>query len=113
LVIDEAQLIHDIGRKLKLIIDHFKDIQVLATGSSAFDLKNKLNEPLTGRKWEYHLYPLTFKELANHTNVFKEKQNLNQRLIYGSYPAVVNSPDKAKEILRELTESYLYKEVFM
>ncbi len=113
LVIDEAQLIHDVGRSIKLIVDNIKDVQVLATGSSAFELKNKLNEPLTGRKWEHPLFPLSFSELALKNGVFTEQQNLHQRLIYGSYPAVVNDPSNAEKIITELSESYLYKDLFM
>ncbi len=113
LVIDEAQLIHDVGRCIKLIVDNIKDVQVLATGSSAFELKNKLNEPLTGRKWEHQLFPLSFSEIATKNGVFAEQQNLHQRLIYGSYPAVVNEPANAQNIITELSESYLYKDLFM
>ena len=71
LIIDEAQRIRDIGIKLKIIIDGMPELQVIATGSSSFDLANKINEPLTGRKWEYHLFPLSFNELANTTNVLE------------------------------------------
>jgi uncharacterized protein len=112
-VIDEAQLIPDIGRCIKLIVDNIKTVQVLATGSSAFELKNKLNEPLTGRKWEYQLFPFTIAELTNKNGVFAEQQNLHLRLIYGTYPAVVNNPNNAKNIITELSESYLYKDLFM
>lgn len=113
LVIDEAQLLSNAGRSIKLLVDNFKDVQVLATGSSSFELKNQMNEPLTGRKWEYQLFPFTFQELANASNIFIERQNLEQRLIYGAYPAVVNQPDKAQAIIIELSESYLYKDLFM
>jgi predicted AAA+ superfamily ATPase len=113
LVIDEAQRLHDPGRSIKIIVDNLPHVQVLATGSSSFELKNKVNEPLTGRKWEFHLFPLTFQELSRATNVWAEKQNLEQRLLFGSYPAVVNQPAKAKEIIIELSESYLYKDLFM
>ncbi len=113
LVIDEAQLITDIGSIIKLIVDNIKDIQVLATGSSAFELKNKMNEPLTGRKWEHQLFPLSFSEIAGKNGVLPEMQNLEQRLIYGAYPAVVNEPANAQNIITELSESYLYKDLFM
>ncbi len=113
LVIDEAQLIHDIGRSIKLIVDNIKDVQVLATGSSAFELKNKLNEPLTGRKWEHQLFPLSIGEMASKNGIFIEQQNLHHRLIYGSYPEVVNEPSNAQNIITELSESYLYKDLFM
>lgn len=113
LVIDEAQLISDIGSAIKLIVDNIKEIQVLATGSSAFELKNKMNEPLTGRKWEHQLFPLSFSEIASKNGVLAEMQNLEQRLIYGAYPAVVNEPVNAQNIITELSESYLYKDLFM
>src|ERR1043165_8032624 len=73
-IIDEAQQVNDIGRKLKLITDTLKDIQVIATGSSAFESKNKSNEPLTGRKWEFHLFPLCFLEMVNHHGLIEEKR---------------------------------------
>ena len=113
LVIDEAQLINDIGRCIKLIVDHVTEVQVLATGSSAFELKNKMNEPLTGRKWEHQLFPLSFSEIATKNGVFAEQQNLHQRLIFGSYPAVVNDAANAQNIINELSDSYLYKDLFM
>ena len=69
LVIDEAQRIPDIGLRLKLITDQIPNVQVIATGSSSFELANKLKEPLTGRKREFKMYPLTFKEMANHVNL--------------------------------------------
>jgi uncharacterized protein len=111
IVIDEAQQIKDIGLKLKLIIDTHPDLQVIATGSSAFELLQKSNEPLTGRKKEYHLYPLSFSEMTNHTSVLLEKRVLENRLIYGSYPEVINNPGNEKEILKDIATSYLYKDL--
>jgi predicted AAA+ superfamily ATPase len=113
LVIDEAQRIENIGIKLKLVIDHMKEVQVVASGSSAFELANKINEPLTGRTWTYHLYPLSHKELVEHHGWLSEKQNLDQRLIYGSYPEVVNNPDEARTVLQALADSYLFKDILM
>jgi uncharacterized protein len=113
LVIDEAQLINDIGRCIKLIVDNIKDVQVLATGSSAFELKNKMNEPLTGRKWEHQLFPFTASELVAKNGMLAEQQMLEHRLVFGTYPAVVNHPDEAQKIITELSESYLYKDLFM
>ncbi|MEX2379250.1 MAG: ATP-binding protein [Vicingaceae bacterium] len=112
-VIDEAQQIKNIGAKLKLITDELKDVQVIISGSSAFELANKVNEPLTGRKWEYKLYPLSFEELSNHYGILEEKRLLNHRLIYGSYPDVVTSNGDEKEVLKELTDSYLYKDILI
>ncbi|MDR3113281.1 MAG: ATP-binding protein [Endomicrobium sp.] len=111
--IDEAQKIKDVGLKLKLIADNIKDIQLIATGSSSFDLANKINEPLTGRKWEYKMYPLSFGEMAAHQGLIDEKRLLKQRLIYGYYPDVVNNPGQEKDILKQLSDSYLYKDVLV
>ena len=83
LIIDEAQRIDDIGLTLKLIVDQIKDVKVIATGSSAFELSNKTNEPLTGRKWEYNLYPIPFEEMVNHHGLLVERRLLEQRLIFG------------------------------
>ena len=110
-IIDEAQRIEDIGIKLKLITDQIPDVQLMATGSSSFELANKINEPLTGRKWEYKLFPLSFTELVNKTNLIEEKRMVPHRMVYGSYPDVVTHPGKEVAILRELTESYLYKDI--
>ena len=112
-VIDEAQRIFNIGIGLKLIYDHFPEIQLIATGSSAFDLKNKLNEPLTGRKLEYHLFPFCFQELVNHHGLFIEKRNLTTRLVFGSYPDVINNAGNEISILKSLADSYLYKDILM
>lgn len=112
-VIDEAQQIKNIGAKLKLITDELKDVQLIISGSSAFELANKVNEPLTGRKWEYKLYPLSFEELSNHYGILEEKRLLNHRLIYGSYPDVVTSNGEEKDVLKELTDSYLYKDILI
>ncbi len=113
IIIDEAQRIENIGTKLKLITDHIPAVQLIATGSSSFDLANKINEPLTGRKWEYRLFPLSFAELSLHFGTIEETRLLPNRLIYGTYPEVVTNPGKEKEILRQLTDSYLYKDILM
>jgi len=110
LVIDEAQRIKNIGLNLKIIYDSLS-IKIIATGSSSFDLANKVNEPLTGRKLEYRLYPLSFEELANHYGTFEEVKQLPNRLIYGSYPEVVTNYGTQKEILQNLASSYLYKDL--
>ncbi len=110
-VVDEAQRIQDIGIKLKLITDEMPYIQLLVSGSSAFELSNKINEPLTGRKFEYQLFPISFSELANHTDLFSEIKMLKHRLIYGSYPDVINNQGDEKETLQQLVSSYLYKDI--
>ena len=111
IVIDEAQSINDIGKKLKIMYDQIEGIQIIATGSSAFELKNKTNEPLTGRKWEYHLYTFSFQELANATNILEEKRMLKERLVMGAYPEIVVNNTDEEERLKLLTESYLYKDI--
>jgi predicted AAA+ superfamily ATPase len=110
-VIDEAQRIKNIGLKLKLITDSMPDILPIATGSSSFDLANKINEPLTGRKWEYALYPLSFEELVNDHGLLEEKRMLPHRMVFGSYPEIVTSQGEEKALLKMLSDSYLYKDI--
>lgn len=110
-VVDEAQRIADIGVKLKLITDQIKEVQLIATGSSSFELASKVNEPLTGRKREYKMYPLSFAEMVNHTSLIEEKRMLPHRMIYGYYPEVVTNQGDEKRILKELADSYLYKDI--
>ncbi len=112
-IFDEAQRITNIGRALKLITDELREIQVIATGSSAFELANLTQEPLTGRKWEYFLYPFSFAEMVAHHGLMEEKRMISHRLVYGCYPEVVNNPGKEKEILKSLTDSFLYKDILM
>jgi len=113
IVIDEAQRIENVGLKLKLITDQLSHIQLIATGSSAFDLTNKINEPLTGRKWEYKMLPLSFSEMVLHHGLIEERRMLPHRLVYGYYPEIVMHPGREKEFLRQLTDSYLYKDILM
>lgn len=110
-VVDEAQRIENVGIKMKLITDNFPDVQLVVTGSSSFELANKINEPLTGRKFEYELFPLSFNEMAEDLGLFAEIQKLPIRLVYGMYPDVVCNPGDEKEILSQLTNSYLYKDI--
>jgi predicted AAA+ superfamily ATPase len=112
-IIDEAQNIKDIGIKLKIIVDNLKNIQLLVSGSSSFELANILNEPLTGRKFEYQLFPISFEEMTNHTGFFEEHKMLNQRLIFGYYPDVIENYSNAKQLLKQLTDSYLYKDILI
>ncbi len=112
-VFDEAQTILNIGAILKTFLDTYKDTQVVATGSSSFDLANKINEPLTGRSFEFTLYPLSFDEIAN---VRKVKENeLFELLTTGSYPEVVTENEKLvkQNILKNIATNYLYKDIFM
>ncbi len=112
-IIDEAQKIDNIGSKLKLITDYLPEIQVIATGSSAFELRNKLNEPLTGRKFEHKLFPLSFSEMKNHIGLLEEIRMLPHRLVYGYYPEVVTTQNNEEKILRLLSDSYLYKDILL
>ncbi|MFV0554418.1 MAG: ATP-binding protein [Mangrovibacterium sp.] len=109
--IDEAQRIEGIGLTMKIIIDRFKDVQLFTSGSSSFDLTQKINEPLTGRKWEYQLYPISWEEFENHQGYLKAEQQLEDRLRYGFYPDVLNHAGDEVDILRNLVESYLYKDI--
>ena len=111
LVIDEAQRISDIGLRLKLITDQVPDVQVIATGSSSFELASKVNESLTGRKREFRMYPLTFGEMVHHTQFLDEVRMIPHRMVYGYYPEVVCTPGDERAILKELSDSYLYKDI--
>ena len=113
IIIDEAQRIQDIGLRMKLITDQIPEVQLVVTGSSSFELANKLNEPLTGRKWEYKMFPLSFGEMVNHHGLLEEKRLLAHRMVYGYYPDVVNNIGNEKEILKQLSNSYLYKDVLL
>lgn len=109
--IDKAQRIEGIGLTLKIITDQFKDVQLLVSGSSSFDLANALNEPLTGRKWEYQMYPVSWEEFEDKVGYLKAEQQLENRLLYGFYPDVLNNPGDERQILKQLVDSYLYKDV--
>jgi len=111
IMIDEAQRIKNIGITLKLFIDTWPDVQLLVTGSSSLDLANEIIEPLTGRKFEYHLYPFSVRELVSTGNRLTENQSLEKRLIYGAYPDVINFPGDEIECLLNLTNSYLFKDI--
>ncbi|MBK7885856.1 MAG: ATP-binding protein [Bacteroidetes bacterium] len=112
-VIDEAQRIENIGVCLKLITDKLKEVKVIATGSSSFELANKINEPLTGRKWQFNLFPLSFGEMVQHTSLLEEQRLLEHRLIFGYYPEIVSSAGDEAKRLKELAESYLYKDILI
>ena len=94
-----------------MITDQIKNVKVIATGSSSFDLANKINEPLTGRKWEYQLFPLSFEEMTNQNGFLEERRLLEHRLVFGYYPEIVTNPGDEIERLKNLSESYLYKDV--
>jgi predicted AAA+ superfamily ATPase len=111
-VIDEAQRLENIGLSAKMIIDAKKDIQLFISGSSALEIANKINEPLTGRKWEYRLFPLSWNEIKEHFSFAQTLPRLEDFLITGMYPEVVTSQQSdAREILTNLAGSYLYKDI--
>lgn len=110
--IDEAQRIPGIGLTIKIITDQLKDVQVIATGSSSFELAKHIHEPLTGRKYEMLLLPLSWQELVTHTDFLSERRALEQRLVYGSYPEIVLDNERAAEHLKLIANSYLYKDLF-
>jgi predicted AAA+ superfamily ATPase len=111
LIIDEAQRIPDIGLRIKLITDQIKDVQVIATGSSSFELASKVNESLAGRKREFRMYPVSFSEMVSHTNLLEELRLIPHRMIYGYYPEVICNPGNEPAILKELSDSFLYKDI--
>ncbi len=111
--IDEAQQIPDIGVTSKLIVDYFPEVQLILSGSSSFELTNVMSEPLTGRKWTYNLWQISWAEWQKHIGLIESEQDLENRLIYGFYPDVLNNPSDKKIILNELVSSYLYKDVLM
>ena len=109
--IDEAQRISGIGLTLKIITDQFKDVQLFVSGSSSFDLTKELNEPLTGRKWEYELFPISWEEFEDNHGYLVSEQQVENRLLYGFYPDVLNNPGEEKDILKQLVNSYLYRDI--
>lgn len=113
LLIDEAQVIPEIGKILKLIIDNISGIRVIVTGSSAFDLANVSGEPLTGRAYFYELFPISQEELMEQENALQTIQNLEERMIYGAYPELWNLPFSVSkpEYLKDLLNTYLLKDI--
>lgn len=111
LIIDEAQRIRDIGLRLKLVTDQMPDVQVIATGSSSFQLAAGVQESLTGRKREFLMLPLSYQEMASHSGLLNEHRMIPHRMVYGFYPEVVTSPGEEREVLQELSDSYLYKDI--
>ena len=113
IVIDEAQKIENIGQGLKLLVDQIPEIKVIATGSSSFDLSNKVGEPLVGRKKTIKLFPLSVIELQEHYGSAYTQTNLEHLLLFGSYPEVITSSNIQSNIdyLTEIRDSYLYKDI--
>lgn len=115
LIIDEAQAIPEIGSILKLMIDNIEPLTIIATGSSSFDLQNSAGEPLVGRSLKYQLYPIAQCELSESENILQTKNNLENRLIYGSYPELwhLETQEEQEEYLKQIVESYLLKDILM
>lgn len=111
LVIDEAQMIHNIGLLIKRMVDNFPEIQIIASGSSAFELADKTKESMVGRKEEIQLFPFSYKEMVQHTNFIEETRLIPHRLVYGYYPEVVNNLGKEEKILNDLVDGFLYKDI--
>lgn len=111
IILDEAQKIPNIGTTLKLLHDSNPHIQVIATGSSSFELANKINEPLTGRNWEFYLYPLSVSEIRVSMGKVDSQRLLPERLIYGSYPEIVRDSEFRERNLSKITNDYLYKDL--
>ena len=109
--IDEAQRVNHIGLTAKIINDQFEQVQLILSGSSAFDLNNKISESLTGRKWEYTLFPISWEEYLENQGYVNSLQQLDDRLVYGMYPDVINNTGEETEVLKTLTNSYLYKDI--
>ena len=110
-ILDEAQRVKNIGLTLKLLVDNFSAMQVIATGSSSFDLANKISEPLTGRKKEFYLYPLSLAELNSVYSALEMDRILERRIIYGMYPEIINDGAEAEEKLKSLAQSYAHKDI--
>ncbi|WP_310377395.1 ATP-binding protein [Flavobacterium sp.] len=111
LVIDEAQMIHNIGLLIKRMVDNYPEIQVIASGSSAFELADKTKESMVGRKEELQLFPLSYNEMVLNTNFIEETRLVPHRLVFGYYPEVVTNPGKEEKILNDLVEGFLYKDI--
>jgi uncharacterized protein len=111
ILIDEAQRVKNIGISLKLIIDNYPNIQIIATGSSSFELSNEISEPLTGRKYEFQLYPFSIKELQQIYSIEEINRLIEVRIIKGMYPDVTINTDESEYILKDITKSYLFRDV--
>lgn len=109
--IDECQRIENLGITAKIIVDQIKSTQLYLSGSSAFELNDQISEPLTGRKWTHELFPVTYLEWEQNIGKIEALQDLENRLVFGFYPDVLNNPKHQKDILDELAESYLFKDI--
>jgi len=112
ILIDKAQRVENIGLTIKIIVDVLKQYQVIATSSSSIGLTEQVNEPLTGRKYEFTLFPISWKEFVNHVGYLEANRDLENRLIYGMYPEVILKAEEQKQTIKNITQSYLFKDVF-
>jgi len=110
-ILDEAQRVANIGLTLKLVADTYPNLQIIATGSSSFDLSNKIEEPLTGRKFEFFLYPLSLEELARKYSPLEIQRLLPSCMVYGMYPEIALGENNAEKKLKEIAKSYVYKDI--
>ncbi|HFA48559.1 MAG TPA: ATP-binding protein [Bacteroidetes bacterium] len=111
-VFDEAQYVPNIGLTLKIFADTFPSLQIIATGSSSFELANRTSEPLTGRSLQFTLLPFSLAELEQWYNIFEIKSQLGHFLSYGLYPEIVKAPiEEARVLLEDLSGKYLYKDI--
>ena len=113
LIIKEAQRIENISQCIKLITDTFKQVKVIAIGSASFALADKISDPLTGRKWEFNLFPFSFNEMVNHHGLLEETRQLNHRLVFGYYPDIVTHPGDEISHLKQLADRILYKDILV
>jgi uncharacterized protein len=111
--VDEAQQINSIGKTAKLMIDTFTEVQLILSGSSSFDLASATQEPLTGRKRTFFMFPVSWMEWQNHVGYVRAEQDLENRLVFGLYPDVLNNREQQEVVLREIADSYLYKDVLL
>ncbi len=111
--IDEAQRINNTGITLKLFADKLKEVQVIATGSSSFELTAKINEPLTGRKYQFQLFTPSYLEMVDHHGLLTENRLLEHRLIFGYYPEIITHPGEERELLQLVSDSFLYKDLLL
>jgi predicted AAA+ superfamily ATPase len=111
--IDEAQRISNIGLTLKLFADKLPELQVITTGSSSFELTSKINEPLTGRKYQFQLFAPSYLEMVDHHGLLTENRLLEHRLIFGYYPEIITHPGEERELLQLLSDSFLYKDLLL
>jgi uncharacterized protein len=111
--IDECQRIENIGLIAKMITDKIKSAQVILSASSSFEINELIEEPLTGRKWTFSLYPITYKEWEQHVGLFSATSSLENRLVYGFYPEVLSNLEDQEIILKELVDSYLFKDILL